>query len=256
MNRSSPRPHTGDNSMALLGDVLCIDDDEVVQILLKEVVWQAGARYHGARSARQAQQLLGGQRFDLVLLDRRLPDADGLLLIEKILKRNKCPVIVLSQMGDPQDRQLGLGLGASEYLAKPFNPNELSSRIRGLLERNLRAHQRALNQQVELGSLRLTASSGKLQIGDEVQYLPPAEARMLHLMLLHRGEVLDRDDLTLAACGRAWSPGDRTADVLIARLRKKIPTRVASITTVHRCGYVLDGPSSTIPSRRPASSIA
>lgn len=245
--------HKGDDPSVLLGDVLCIDDDDVMQILLREVVCQAGARYHDARSARQARQLLGAQRFDLVLLDRRLPDADGLLLIERIQKRNKCPVIVLSQMGDSQDRQLGLGLGASEYISKPFNPIDLASKIRIMLEKNLRAHQRALSERLEMGSIRLNASSGKLQIGDEVTYLPPAEARMLHLMLLHKGEVLDRDDLTLAACGRAWSPGDRTADVLIARLRKKIPAEVATITTVHRCGYVLDGSPGTKPSRIAAS---
>ncbi len=235
--------HRRNTAPASLGDVLCIDDDEVVQILLAEVVSLAGARYHDARSARQARQLLSVQRFDLIVLDRRLPDSDGLLLIETIQQRNECPVIVLSNMGGPQDRQLGLGLGASEYVTKPFNPAELSNRIRHLLERNSRAHRQALDQPIKLGPLTLTASARRLRIDEDVQYLPPAEARMLHLLLRHKGEVLNRDDLTLAACGRVWSPGDRTADVLIARLRKKIPGDVAKITTVHRFGYVLDDTS-------------
>lgn len=223
-----------------LGDVLCVDDDEVVLILLKEVVWLAGARYHEARSALQARRLLSEKRFGLIVLDRRLPDSDGLLLIETIRHRNECAVIVLSKMDAPQDRQLGLGLGATEYLTKPFNPAELSSRIRQLLERGARAQRRALDQPVRLGRLTLTASERRLRIDDHEQYLPPAEARMLHMLIQHKGQVLDRDNLTLAACGRIWTPSDRTADVLIARLRKKIPSGVATITTVHRLGYVLN----------------
>jgi DNA-binding response OmpR family regulator len=222
-----------------LGHVLCIDDDEVVQILLGEVVRLAGAVYHDARSAGQARGLLSARSFDLILLDRRLPDTDGLLLIETVHHRSDCPVIVLSEMGCAQDRQLGLGMGAMEYLTKPFNPARLSARIRDLLERERRRQDRMRNETVTLGPLTFNPAVRRLRIGADETYLPPAEGRMLSMLLRRRGEVLSRDDLTRGACGRDWSPGDRTADVLIARLRRKLPAELMEIVTVHRLGYVL-----------------
>jgi len=221
------------------GDVLCIDDDSVVQIVLQEVVRLAGGVHHEARTAEDARAQLGARRFDLILLDRRLPDSDGLLLIEPIRSRGECPVVILSQLDDPLDRQLGLGLGAAEYLTKPFNPAELTARLRALLERERRRRDRGRDETIEHGRMSFCPGARRLRIGDEVCFLPPAEARMLRLLLERRGTVLSRDDLTSAACGREWSPGDRTADVLIARLRRKLPGDVAEITTVHRLGYVL-----------------
>jgi DNA-binding response OmpR family regulator len=221
------------------GDVLCIDDDEVTQILLEEVVRLAGAVYHHARTAEEAKALLAGRGFDLVVLDRRLPDSDGLLLLELVQRRCDCPVIVLSQMGGPQDRQLGLGLGAMEYLTKPFNPAELSTRIRGLLEREWRRRDRDHLKPFVHGLLAYHPGERRLRVGENETYLPPAEARLLSLLLSHQGEVLSRDDLTLGACGRDWSPGDRTADVLVARLRQKLPNDLLKIVTVHRMGYAL-----------------
>lgn len=221
------------------GDVLCIDDDAVVQILLEEVVRLAGGGYHRAGTAREAEALLGARRFDLVLLDRRLPDSDGLLLIEAIRRRGDSPVIVLSEMDCPQDLQLGLGLGAEEYLTKPFNPAELSGRIRSLLERERRRRRKLHDRTLARGRLSFSPGTRRLEIDGQVSFLPPAEARMLRLLLEREGMPLSRDELTLAACNRDWSPGDRTADVLIARLRKKLPREIAKIVTVHRLGYVL-----------------
>lgn len=224
---------------ATLGDVLCIDDDDVVQIMLGEVVRLAGAVHHDARSAQQAKGLLSGRRFDLILLDRRLPDTDGLLLIETVQQRGDCPVIVLSELGCPQDRQLGLGMGAMEYLTKPFNPAELSMRIRLVLERERRRDEKMRDETVTIGRLSFNPAARRLRIGTNETYLPPAEARMLSMLLMRQNDVLSRDGLTRGACGRDWSPGDRTADVLIARLRRKLPKDIVEIVTVHRLGYVL-----------------
>lgn len=221
------------------GAVLCVDDDDVVQILLREVVRLAGAGHCEARSARQAKAMLEAHRFDLVLLDRRLPDGDGLLLLDVIRRHGDCPVIVLSEMGCQQDRQLGLGLGAAEYIAKPFSPAEVSARIRFALEKERQRRKLIRDTPITHGRLSFTPVSRRLCIDGTSRFLPPAEARMLLALLERHGEVLSRDDLTSAGCGRDWSPGDRTVDVLIARLRKKVPRDVADIVTVHRLGYVL-----------------
>jgi len=231
----APKAMPGD-----LGDVLCVDDDPVVQIALGDVVRRAGACQHTAASAREAEAQLEHRTFDLIVLDRRLPDSDGLLLIQSIRRRaSDCPVIVLSRMGDTQDRILGLGLGATEYVTKPFSPADLSSRIRFMLMERARQRTSDRSQPMTRGRLSFVPVSRRLSIDGAAVFLPPAEARLLLVLLENEGEVLTRDDLTQAACGRDWSPGDRTVDVLIARLRKRIPPAVAEIVTVHRTGYLL-----------------
>jgi len=231
---SAPEAMPGD-----LGDVLCVEDDPVVQIALGDVVRRAGACQHTAASAREAEAHLEHRTFDLIVLDRRLPDSDGLLLIQTIRRASDCPVIVLSRMGDTQDRILGLGLGATEYVTKPFSPADLSSRIRFMLMDRARQRASDRSQPITRGRLSFLPLSRRLTIDGAAVFLPPAEARLLLVLLENEGEVLTRDDLTQAACGRDWSPGDRTVDVLIARVRKRIPPNVAEIVTVHRTGYLL-----------------
>jgi DNA-binding response OmpR family regulator len=225
---------------APLGSVLCVDDDNVVQIMLRDVVRLAGGSHVAARTAEEAEGLLARQRFAVVLLDRRLPDSDGLLLIEAIRRKSDCPVIVLSEMDCARDRLLGLGLGATEYLGKPFSPAELSSRLRYLLRRRAGEPPMGHTQPFSVGRLVFSPLSRRLVAGAHDCFVPPAEARLLCLFLESPGEVLDRDRLTQAACHRDWSPGDRTVDVLIARLRKRLPEDAAEIVTVHRLGYLLD----------------
>jgi len=217
--------------------ILCVDDDNVIQILLEEVVRRAGASYCAARSVREAEELIEARTFQLVLLDRRLPDTDGPLLIEPIRARNDCPVIVLSEMTGMRDRLLGIGLGATEYVTKPFNPAELSNKIRSILKRDARRRGSGRTKAIHLGRLSFVPGPRRLVIDGHMSYLPSAEARMLQALLERHGEVLNRDELTAAACGRDWSPGDRTVDVLIARLRKRLPSGVAEIVTVHGLGY-------------------
>lgn len=219
--------------------VLCIDDDPVAQILLSEVVRTAGASYAAATSAREAERMLQRGSYDLILLDRRLPDGDGLLLLQTAREQIGCPVMVLSELSDARERQLGIGLGASEYLAKPINPVELSSRIRYALVGRDHARAAARAQPIRLGRLELIPSSRQLTIDGASVFLPPAEARLLEAFMETPEEVLSRDRLTRKTCGRDWSHGDRTVDVLIARLRRRLPAGAARIVTVHGTGYLL-----------------
>lgn len=219
--------------------VLCVDDDPVIQILLSEVVRTAGAAYTQATSAQEAEDLLERQSFDLVLLDRRLPDGDGLLLLRSAQDLGDCPVIVLSELSGSRERMLGLGLGAVDYIVKPFSAAELSSRVRYILTERERDRQAALLVPLEVGRLRLIPVSRELSIDGRSEFLPPAEARLLQALMEAANAVLSRSQLTLSACGREWCLGDRTVDVLIARLRKKIPSDAARIVTIHGSGYLL-----------------
>lgn len=223
---------------AKLGAVLCVEDDPVVQLMLGDIVRTAGGSYVPADCARAAEDHLAAAAFDLIVLDRKLPDSDGLLLLQSIKQSSDCPVIVLSAMDETRDKILGLGLGATEYVTKPFSPVELSSRIRALLIARERNRDKARFEPVSCGALSFHPDTRSLRIDGSEVYLPPAEARLLHAFLLRQGEPQSRDTLTLAACGREWSPGDRTVDVLVARLRKRIPAAEARIVTIHRFGYV------------------
>ncbi len=220
------------------GAVLCVEDDPVVQLMLGDIVRTAGGRFVSAECAREAEALLADAEFDLILLDRKLPDSDGLLLLQSIKQSSDCPVIVLSAMDATRDKILGLGLGAAEYVTKPFSPAELSSRVRAMLAERERSRDKAHSEPIACGAMSFQPNTRSLRIGTAEVFLPPAEARLLHAFLSAPGEPQSRDVLTRSACGRDWSPGDRTIDVLVARLRQRIPSSVGKIVTVHRLGYV------------------
>lgn len=229
------RPLTG----AKKATVLCIDDDPIVQLMLEDIIAGAGADFVIVGSAREAEEVLADTHFDLVLLDRRLPDSDGLLLLHSIKSESDCPVIILSTMDKSRDKILGIGLGATEYVTKPFNPLELSSRIRQLLNARSHAANPAEHGIFEIAGMTFDPCSRRLDIDGHHVILAPAETRLLHALLLNEGQVQTRDQLSQFTCGREWSPGDRTVDVLINRLRGRIRSFPVEIVTVHRAGYLL-----------------
>jgi DNA-binding response OmpR family regulator len=219
--------------------VLCIDDDPIVQLMLEDIIAGAGADFVIVGSAREAEEVLTDSHFDLVLLDRRLPDSDGLLLLRSIKNKSDCPVIILSTMDQSRDKLLGIGLGATEYVTKPFNPLELSSRIRQLLNAHTDAANLAEHGILKIAGMTFDPRSRRLDTDRHHIILAPAETRLLHDLLLNEGQVRTRDQLSQFTCGRDWSPGDRTVDVLINRLRGRIRSFPVEIVTVHRAGYLL-----------------
>ena len=217
--------------------VLCIEDDPIVQLMLGDIVGGAGATCVIAGTAREAEDHLAREQYGLVVLDRRLPDSDGLLLMQNIKDSSNCPVIILSAMDDARDKLLGIGLGAAEYVTKPFNPLELTSRIRQLLLS--RAGPDTDSGVYETGNLVFNPRSRQLEVGGQSAILAPAEARLLQALLENAGEVQTRDQLSRATSGRDWTPGDRTVDVLINRLRRHLKNAQIEVKTVHRTGYLI-----------------
>ena len=231
--RNGPRAGAG------RATVLCIDDDPVVQVMLEDIVAGAGADFVIAGSAREAEAALADARFDLILLDRRLPDSDGLLLLQAIRTGSDCPVMILSTMDKSRDKLLGIGLGATEYVTKPFNPLELSSRIRQLLSARAAPDAADTHRVFEIAGMTFDPRSRRVDTAGQHVILAPAETRLLHALVLNEGQVQTRDQLSQFICGRDWTPGDRTVDVLINRLRGRIRSFPVAIVTVHRAGYLL-----------------
>lgn len=228
--------------------ILVVDDDPVVRVLLRETLLSEGYEVREAGNAEVAGTLLRQGDWDLVILDRRLPDADGLLLLEAVKEKCGCPVVILSVMDDEHDRTLGLGLGAQDYIAKPFSATEILLRIRNLLL--ARSASPLPARQIERGPFKLVQTTRRLTVDGVTHQLTSAEARLLAVFLTHPGEVLDRNLLTRTICHREWSHNDRSIDVLVARLRKRIESEPKSpewIVTVHGAGYLFSAERASGP---------
>ncbi len=224
--------------------ILVVDDDPVVRVLLREMLLAEGHDVKEAGNAEEAKLHLRQRQPDLVLLDRRLPDCDGLLLLKTVKEQGNCPVIILSVMDDEHDRTLGLGLGAHDYISKPFSATEVSLRIRNLLRSSSRSLMPTHRRQLALGPFTLSQATRRLTVEGATQQLTLAETRLLAVFLTQAGRVLDRGLLTRAVCQREWTHNDRSIDVLVARLRKRIepdPKLPRWIVTVHGAGYLFSG---------------
>lgn len=218
-------------------DILLIDDDVLIQYMVEDVVKQMGHRFSCADSGETARAALGAQLFDLVILDRRLPDTDGLLLAQMIQAKAKSPFIVLSSLGSANDQILGLGMGAADYICKPVEPAVLRARI----EKQLAMHRGGGDEtMLAVGAtLRLNIRTRRLSVADRTEVLAPAETRLLICLIHGLGQPLERMQISKAICGREWCYGDRTVDVLVSRLRQRLRGSTVRITTVHGVGYIL-----------------
>ena len=218
-------------------DILLVDDDVLAQLMVEDIVDQLGHRFSYAPDGESARKALAEKDFDLVLLDRRLPDTDGLLLAPQIRDENKAPFIVLSSLDSPNDQVLGLGMGAMDYVCKPVEPVVLSARIKACLAAR---HKSREQTQFSVGdSLHLDARSRRLSVAGRTETLSPAETRLLVCLIRELGRPCNRMQISIAICGREWVYGDRTIDVLISRLRRRLRGSSAQIITVHGLGYSL-----------------
>lgn len=227
-----------------LPSVLVIDDDANIVALLSRYLGSNGYRVIGAASAAQARALIVSEAIELVLLDLGLPDEDGLSLLRHLQMDWRGPVIVVSGRGEAVERVVGLELGADDYVTKPFDLRELLARTRSVLRRALPpavepvSSRRLLFEDftLDLPARRLTDASGS-----EVP-LTTGEFELLKALLERPREVLSRDQLMTSVHGRDAGPFDRTIDVGIGRLRRKIerdPGEPRLIKSVRGAGYLL-----------------
>lgn len=226
--------------------LLVVDDDREIRNLLTEYLEQAGYRVSAVADGKSMRQVLDSHRIDLVVLDLMLPGEDGLTLCRDLRVRSNLPVLMLTARGTDVDRIVGLEIGADDYLAKPFNPRELLARIRSILRRaqalpsNLEPQDvgtfRFANWTLDVAARQLVAPDGL------VVPLSGAEYRLLRVFVEHPQSVLARDQLLELANGREPILFDRSIDVLVGRLRKRLcddGREPQLIKTVRGEGYVL-----------------
>ena len=181
------------------------------------------------------------QPFDLVILDVMLPGMSGLEVCRALradIATNAIPIIMVTARAEETDRIIGLDIGADDYLAKPFSPNELVARIRALMRRSKRAEPESAT--IKLGSLVMDLDRHTVIDGGQEVKLTAKEFLLLQYLLQHRGRVLSRDVLLGDVWGYRYTGGTRTVDVHVRRLREKLPVLVEALVTVKQFGYKLD----------------
>ena len=228
--------------------ILVVDDDAEIRSLLKTYLERNGLRVTTVADGDAMWQTLDQAQVDLLVLDVMLPGVDGLELCRQLRSRSRLPVIMLTARGDEMDRVLGLEMGADDYLAKPFSARELLARIKVVLRRARElpvAKSEESTGQLEFDGWVLDTRAQHLTSPDgAVVVLSHAEYRLLHVLATHPNRTLSRDQLLDLTQGREAGPFDRSIDVLIGRLRRRLaddPKEPVLIKTVRGHGYLFAG---------------
>ena len=184
--------------------------------------------------------LLAEESFDLIILDVMLPGMSGLDVLRRLRPDNLIPVIMLTARGDDVDRIIGLEVGADDYLPKPFNPRELSARVRAILRR---AHSVAPASQqpgLAIASLELDPKTRRVRLAEQALQLTGTEFEILRCLMETPGEVVTKDSLSERALGRRLLPFDRSIDTHISNLRQKLGADAnVTISNQRGVGYLL-----------------
>ena len=229
--------------------ILIVDDDRDICALVSKFLAEYGYRVSAAASGDAMRQTLATAHIDLVVLDIMLPGKDGLSLCRELRTDGRLPIIMLTAIGGETDRIVGLEMGADDYLAKPFGPRELLARIRAVLRRTaipFSGSELDRARVFEFAGWRLDAARRQLHSpAGALVDLRAAEFDLLLVLVERPQRVLSREQLLDLARGRATTPFDRSIDVHISRLRKRIeddPKEPAIIKTVRSGGYVFAAP--------------
>ena len=219
--------------------ILLVEDDGQIAAYLGELLRAEGFDTQIAGSKKEASECLLVQAFDLVLLDVSLPDGNGFSICAEIKKEYEIPVIFLTASGDEYSVVAGLDMGADDYIAKPFRPRELISRIRSVLRR-CKKEQRILS----CGDLKVNVSSATVTKGEKELFLSALEYRLLLFLLQNKGQILTRNQLL----EEIWDASgeyvnDNTLSVYMKRLREKIeenPQSPRLLHTIRGIGYRME----------------
>jgi len=222
--------------------VLVVEDDAVTRAKLAGYVEAAGHRVSEAVDGNEMRRIMASDPADLLLLDINLPGEDGLDLTRELRAKTDIGIILVTGRTDEIDRIVGLEMGADDYVTKPFNARELVARVKNLLRRtrSSRSDDRVVHR---IGPWSFDSIRRRLEHDDgRRESLTRAEYELLNALVTHAGKVMGRDRLLSIVSHRSAEPSDRTIDVLIRRLRRKIETDSQNpdyIITAHGEGYLL-----------------
>jgi len=212
--------------------VLLVDDDTELSELMSDYLGGQGFEVDVAHDGGVGLQKALTETPDLVVLDVMLPTKNGFDVLRELRAKSGVPVVMLTARGEDTDRIVGLEMGADDYLPKPFNPRELVARIRAVLRR----HEPTTPEKIQVGEVVLDPASHTATLGGEPLDLTTTELAVLRVLLENAGKVVPRETLVERALERQYTPLDRSIDVHVSKLRKKLGGQ--QIRTVRGTGYL------------------
>jgi DNA-binding response OmpR family regulator len=225
--------------MAMSAHILIIDDDRELCSLLSDYLalegFQADAVHDGAEAVPHCQQ----HQYDAIVLDIMLPGLQGLEVLRKLREFSATPILMLTARGEDTDRIVGLEMGADDYLAKPCNPRELAARLRAILRRSQAGQSQQHNDTLQVGETSVVPGNRSASHAGHSLPLTSAEFNVLHILLANAGTAVDKDTISQQALGRSLSAYDRSVDVHISKIRKKLAAAGGDklIVSVRGVGY-------------------
>jgi two-component system, OmpR family, response regulator CpxR len=232
--------------MSLVNQLLIIDDDRALVNLLKRFLEAENYHVDAAYDHDAGLAAALTNTHELIILDVMLPGGSGFELLKALRHQSTVPVLLLTARGEAVDRILGLEIGADDYLAKPFDPRELVARIRAVLRRTREAASGAgrsdHDEVLKVGEIELSLGSRNVTCGNKPVELTSVEFNVLELLLRNAGSVVTREQIAEVALGRPLNAFDRSVDVHVSRLRKKLggfPGTEDLIRPIRGIGYFL-----------------
>jgi two-component system OmpR family response regulator len=223
--------------------ILLVEDDREIRTLVARYLGANDCRVSQARDGREMDRVLADSKVDLIILDLMLPGEDGLALCRRLRAGDKIPIMILSAKGDEIDRIVGLELGADDYIAKPFSPRELLARLKAVLRRTTDGRAAVTGARVfRFLGWQLDTLTGVVLDPERTQVIVTgAELELLRVFCERPGRVLGREQLIELTRNGASGSSERSVDILVSRLRRKIAPKgpaVELIRTVRSGGYV------------------
>lgn len=222
--------------------ILVIEDDAIVASFLKKRLSEDGHLVDHAADGQEGLLLASGDDYEAMIIDRMLPGVDGLTVIQTIRSNdNRTPVLILSALGEVDDKVRGLKAGGDDYLVKPFAYSELMARVESLVRRFSSQEERT---SLEIAGLKMNLLSREVSRDDQKIDLKPREFLLLEYLMRHAGQILTRTMLLEAVWDYHFDPQTNVIDVHISRLRQKIDRAFSQplIHTIRGAGYVLRAP--------------
>jgi DNA-binding response OmpR family regulator len=224
--------------------ILVVEDDQDIAALVRRYLEKAGFTTEVLGSGRDGLAAVANRPPDLLVLDVMLPQVSGTEICRAVRSNPataSIPIIMLTARAEESDRIAGLEIGADDYIAKPFSPNELVARVRALLRR-VERHAPA-GATLTYGPIAINAEQHTVTVADAPVTLTAKEFLLLSYLVTHRGRVLSRDVLLTDVWGYKYTGGTRTVDVHVRRLREKLPVLERALVTVKQFGYKLLDPA-------------
>ena len=215
--------------------IAVIEDEAVIADAVAARLTAEGFEVHTANDGPSGVELCERVRPDLVVLDLMLPGLDGIEVCRRVQRDRQVPVLMLTARGEEADVLVGLGVGADDYMTKPFSPRELVARIRALLRR---VERRPATESTRLGALQIDPEARKVAVDGEPIHLTPTEFDLLRVLAARPGAVYSREQLLADVWGWRDGSGQRTVDSHIRGLRRKLGPGL--VRTVHGIGYALE----------------